>query len=83
MGYGSPSGVPWGEGLGTGGLESGWGADQGAYYTLMLDGSDYFHSTRLQCPSCLQRQDSSGQVHFRHTVVSGTLVKAGSHRVLP
>jgi hypothetical protein len=59
------------------------GADQGAYYTLRLDGSDYFHSTRLQCPRCLQRQDSSGQVHFRHTVVSGTLVKAGSHRVLP
>jgi hypothetical protein len=59
------------------------GADQGAYYTLVLDGSDYFHSTRLQCPSCLQRQDSAGQVHFRHTVVSGTLVKAGSHRVLP
>jgi hypothetical protein len=59
------------------------GADQGTYYTLMLDGSDYFHSTRLQCPSCLQRHDSSGEVHFRHTVVSGTLVKAGSHRVLP
>jgi hypothetical protein len=59
------------------------GADQGTYYTLMLDGSDYFHSTRLQCPSCLQRHDSAGEVNFRHTVVSGTLVKAGSHRVLP
>jgi hypothetical protein len=59
------------------------GADQGTYYTLMLDGSDYFHSTHLRCPSCLQRHDSAGQVHFRHTVVSGTLVKAGSHRVLP
>jgi hypothetical protein len=59
------------------------GEDQGVYYTLMLDGSDYFHSTRLQCPACLQRQDSTGQRHFRHTVVSATLVKAGSHRVLP
>jgi hypothetical protein len=59
------------------------GADRGTYYTVMLDGSDYFHSTRLQCPSCVQRHDSSGQVHFRHTVVSGTVVKAGSHRVLP
>ena len=59
------------------------GADRGTYYTVMLDGSDYFHSTRLQCSSCLQRRDSSGAVHFRHTVVSGTLVKAGSHRVLP
>ena len=59
------------------------GADQGTYYTLMLDGSDYCHSTRRQCPSCLQRHDSSGAVHFRHPVVSGTLVKAGAHRVLP
>jgi hypothetical protein len=31
----------------------------------------------------VQRRDSAGEVHFRHTVVSGTLVKAGSHRVLP
>src|SRR5262245_15483495 len=45
------------------------GADQGTDYTLMLDGSDYFHSTCLQCPSCLQRRDSLGEVHFRHTVV--------------
>jgi hypothetical protein len=59
------------------------GADQGTYSTLMLAGSDYFHSTHLQCPSCVQRRDRAGQVHFRHTVVSGTLVKAGSQRVLP
>jgi hypothetical protein len=59
------------------------GSHQGEYYTAMLDGSDYFHSTNVQCPGCLQRTDTSGQVHFRHTVVSATLVKAGSHRVLP
>ena len=59
------------------------GSTPGPYYTLMLDGSDYFHSTRLRCPGCLERHDSSGQGHFRHTVVSGTLVTAGSHRVLP
>jgi hypothetical protein len=59
------------------------GAQQGDYYTAMLDGSDYFHSTTIQCPGCLQRTDANGQVHCRHTVVSATLVKAGSHRVLP
>lgn len=59
------------------------GAAQGTYYTLMLDGSDYFHSVRLQGPSGLQRRDSAGAGHFRHTVVSGTLVKAGAHRVVP
>jgi hypothetical protein len=59
------------------------GSTPGPYYTLRLDGSDYFPSTRLRCPGCLERHDSSGQVHFRHTIVSGTLVTAGSHRVLP
>jgi hypothetical protein len=59
------------------------GAEQGPYYTVRLDGSDYLHSTRLQCPSCLPRQDRAGEVHVRHTVVAGTLVKAGAHRVLP
>jgi len=59
------------------------GEDRGTYDTLMLDGTDYFHATRLQCSGCLQRQDSAGAGHFRHTVVSATLVKAGSHRVLP
>jgi len=49
----------------------------------MLAGSDYFHSTHVQCPGCLQRTEANGDVHFRHTVVSATLVKAGSHRVLP
>ena len=59
------------------------GADQGTYYPLMLDGSDSFHATRLQCPSCLQRHDRAAEGHFRHTVVAGPLVKAGSHRGLP
>jgi hypothetical protein len=59
------------------------GEHQGEYYSAMLDGSDYFHSTHLQCPGCLQRTEANGDVHFRHTVVSATLVKAGSHRVLP
>jgi len=61
----------------------GSGPHQGDYYTLALDASDYFHSTTVECPSCLQRHDAEGPVHFRHTVVSATLVKAGSHRVLP
>jgi hypothetical protein len=59
------------------------GYHQGDSYSAMLDGSDYFHSTKVQCPGCLQRTDGNGQVHYYHTVVSATLVKAGSHRVVP
>jgi hypothetical protein len=59
------------------------GFHQGDYYTAMLDGSDDFHSTTIECPGGLQRTDATGEVHFRHTVVSATLVKAGSHRGVP
>jgi hypothetical protein len=59
------------------------GCHQGAYSSVMLDGSDSFHSTQVQCPGCLQRTDGNGQLHYHHTVVSATLVNAGSHRVMP
>lgn len=35
------------------------GAHQGDYSTLMLDGTDSFHSTQGQCPGCLQRAQVS------------------------
>jgi hypothetical protein len=59
------------------------GSHQGDSYSVMLDGSDDVHATTSQCPGCLQRIDTGGEGHFRHTVVSATLVKAGSHRVVP
>src|SRR5215831_8022964 len=42
------------------------GYHQGEYYRAMLDGSDYFHSTKVPCPGCVQRTDSNGQVHYHH-----------------
>jgi hypothetical protein len=62
-------------------LES--GKDQGDYYTMPLDGSEYFHSTKIECPSCLKRADRGGQTQYYHTVVAATLVRSNSHTVLP
>lgn len=59
------------------------GQHQGTYYTVALDGSEYFHSTKVQCPHCLRQSDSQGRVHYSHLVVGATLVRAGSHQVLP
>lgn len=53
------------------------------YYTVALDGSQYFSSEKIQCPACLQRQDKNGDVHYSHYVVGATLVRAGSHDILP
>jgi len=59
------------------------GQQRGDYYTVAIDGSDYFHSTQVHCAGCLRWTESEGEVHYRHLVVGATLVKAGSHRVLP
>jgi hypothetical protein len=59
------------------------GPHQGTYYTVALDGSEYFRSTQVQCPHCLRQPDSKGRVHYSHLIVGATLVQAGSHQVLP
>jgi len=59
------------------------GADAGDYYTVAMDGSEYFHSTRIECPGCLRQTDAQGVVHYSHQVVGATLVRPGSHRILP
>src|SRR5215470_13297286 len=33
------------------------GQHQGTYYTVALDGSEYFRSTQVQCPHCLRQSD--------------------------
>jgi hypothetical protein len=59
------------------------GEHQGTYYTVALDGSEYFRSTKVQCPHCLRQTDPQGRVHYSHKIVSATVVRAGSHQVLP
>jgi len=50
---------------------------------VAMDGSQYFHSTQIECPGCLRQTDAQGTVHDSHLVVGATLVRPGSHRVLP
>jgi hypothetical protein len=50
---------------------------------VALDGSEYFRSTQVQCSHCLRQPDSEGRVHYSHLIVGATLVRAGSHQVVP
>lgn len=59
------------------------GQHQGTYYTIALDGSEYFRSSKIQCPHCLRQTDPQGRVHYSHKIVGATVVRAGSHQVLP
>lgn len=53
------------------------------YYPTVLDGSEYFHSTQIHCPSCLHQRQANGETHYSHTVVAATVTRAGSHAILP
>jgi hypothetical protein len=59
------------------------GSKAGDYFVIAFDGSEYFRSTKIQSPGCLHCVDKSGQTQFYHSVVSATIVRAGSHKILP
>lgn len=50
------------------------------YYTVVLDGSQYFSSENITCPQCLQRKDKNGGVRYYHSVVGARLVRAPQSR---
>ena len=53
------------------------------YYPIVLDGSEYFHSTQIHCPDCLHQRQAKGETYYSHVVVSATVTRAGSHAILP
>jgi hypothetical protein len=53
------------------------------YYPTVFDGSEYFHSTQIHCPSCLHQRQANGETHYSHVVVGATVTRAGSHAILP
>jgi hypothetical protein len=53
------------------------------YYPTVLDGSEYFHSTQIHCPSCLHQLHANGETHYSHVVVAATVTRAGSHEIVP
>jgi len=53
------------------------------YYPTVLDGSEYFHSTQIHCPSCLHQSHANGEAHYSHVVVAATVTRAGSHEIVP
>ena len=53
------------------------------YYPVVVDGSEYFHSTQIHCPHCLHQRQANGETHYSHLVVGATVTRAGSQAILP
>jgi hypothetical protein len=50
---------------------------------IALDGTQYFSSTALHCPNCLQKTQANGRTLYSHTVVTPVLVRPGEDKVIP
>jgi hypothetical protein len=53
------------------------------HYLLSLDGTTYFSSTKIHCPSCLEKHHRGGGVTYSHQLLGATLVHPDLKEVLP
>ena len=53
-------------------------------YLLSIDGTEYFSSKKVHCPSCMQRKNkSSGEVTYYHQMLGAVLVHPDQKQVIP
>jgi hypothetical protein len=53
-------------------------------YLLSLDGTEYFSSKQVHCPSCLQRKNSkTGEITYYHQMLGAVLVHPDLKQVIP
>src|SRR4051794_1487003 len=52
-------------------------------YLLSLDGTGYFSSAKIHCPSCLVRHHRGGGVTYSHQLLGATLVHPDLKEVIP
>jgi hypothetical protein len=56
----------------------------GGYYILSADGTGYFSSKKIHCPSCLERKNSkTGQITYSHQMYGAAIVHPNLKEVIP
>jgi hypothetical protein len=53
------------------------------HYLLSLDGTGYFSSSKIHCPSCLVKHHRGGGVTYYHQLLGATLVHPDLKEVIP
>ncbi len=53
------------------------------YYYMPIDGSQYFSSERINCPSCLFKTTSKGKTRYYHQILQPVLVHPDKRQVIP
>ena len=52
-------------------------------YLLSLDGTGYFSSGNIHCPSCMQKTSKSGKVTYSHQMLGAAIVHPDLKEVIP
>jgi hypothetical protein len=52
-------------------------------YLLTLDGSQYFGSSRMECPRCLVKEHRDGRKDYSHQILQATVVHPDLRQVIP
>jgi hypothetical protein len=52
-------------------------------YLLSLDGTGYFSSSKIHCPSCMEKVSHSGEVTYSHQMLGAALVHPDLKEVIP
>jgi Transposase DDE domain len=52
-------------------------------YVLSLDGTGYFSSPTIHCPSCMQKEHADGTVTYYHQMLGAALVHPDKAEVIP
>jgi len=52
-------------------------------YLMPVDGSEYFSSEKISCPSCLLKKPKKGQAQYHHQILQAVIVHPGKKQVIP
>jgi len=52
-------------------------------YLMPVDGSQYFSSEKISCPSCLTTTSKKGVVRYHHSILQAVIVHPDNKRVIP
>jgi hypothetical protein len=53
------------------------------HYLLALDGTSYFSSENIHCPSCLEKKSRNGKIAYSHQMLGAALVHPDLKEVIP
>jgi hypothetical protein len=56
---------------------------ESGHYLIALDGSQYFSSEKINCPSCLTYKGARGSLRYSHQILQAVLLNPHMRQVLP